>query len=219
MHGWTSYRPQECFSGGVLDAVISIKRLYLHLARPLLHFRVLVNLVSTSFPCRINRQWTMEISTLESPEPINNTSADMRTIIACSSPKDTASGLQLITLVHADQVDGRTILLHRFELRDLLWERSRSECMSDYTVRSVGAGSGKSVSHRWCRIGARLDRKIVSRPRRFAVVINRTIARAAISPRACRRELGNCHRAYFCYKTRGGTHIGPPTNNLSTGLH
>lgn len=199
--------------------MISIIRLYLHLIRPLLHFRVLVNLISTSFPCRMNRQWTMEISIPESPEPINNTGADMRTTIACSSPKDTASGLQLITLVHADQVDGRTILLHRFELRDPLWDGLRSECTSDYTVGGVGTGSGKSVSHRCCRVGARLDRKIVSRPRRFAVVINGTITRAAISPRACRRELGNCHRAYFCYKTRGGTHIGPPTNNLSTGLH
>lgn len=205
MHGLTSYRPQECFSGGELDAVISIKRLYLHLTRPLLHFRVLVNLVCTSFPCRIKRQWTMEISTLESPEPINNTGADMRTTIACSSPKDTASGLQLINLVHADQLDSRTILLHRFELRDLLWEGLWSECMSDYTVRGVGTGSGKSVSHRCCRVGARLDRRIVSRPRRFAVVNNGTIARAAISPRACRRELGNSQRAYFCYKTRGGT--------------
>lgn len=205
MRGLTSYRPQECFSGGELDAVISTKRLYLHLTRPLLHFRVLVNLVCTSFPCRIKRQWTKEILTLESPELIINTSADVRTTIACSSPRDIASGLQLINLVHADQVNGRTILLHRFELRDLLWEVLRSECMSDYTVRGVGTGSGKSVSHRCCRVGARLDRETVSRPRRFAVVINGTITRAVISPRACRSELKIRHRAYFCYKTCGGT--------------
>ncbi|THX73199.1 putative MFS myo-inositol transporter [Aureobasidium pullulans] len=166
---------EECFSGGELDAVISIKGLCLHLARPLLHFRVLVNLISTSFPCCIN------------------------------SPQDIASRLQLINLVHADQVDGRTILLHRFELRDPLREGSRSECTSDYTVGSVGTGSGKSVSHRCRRVGARLDRETVSRPRRFAVVINGTITRAVISPRACRSELKIRHRAYFCYKTCGGT--------------
>lgn len=205
MHGWTSYRPQECFSGGVLDAVISIKRLYLHLARPLLHFRVLVNLISTSFLCRINRQWTMEISTPESPELIINTNAEVRTTIACSGPQDIASGLQLINLVHADQLDNRTILLHRFELHDPLWEGSPSECTSDYTVGSVGTGSGKSVSHRCCRVGAGLDRETVSRARRSAVIINGTITRAAISSRACRRELRIRHRAYFCYKTRGGT--------------
>lgn len=104
------------------------------------------------------------ISTLESPEPINNTGADVRTTIAWFSPKDIASGLQLINLVHADQVDGRTILLHRFELRDPLREGLRSECMSDYLVRGVGTGSGKSVSHRCCRVGAKLDRETVSRP-------------------------------------------------------
>ncbi|KEQ87915.1 hypothetical protein M438DRAFT_134950 [Aureobasidium pullulans EXF-150] len=147
----------------------------------------------------------MGISTPESPKLIINTGADVRTTIACSSPRDIASGLQLINLVHADQVDGRTILLHRHELRGPFWVGLRSECTSDYTVGGVGTGSGKWVSHRCCGVGARLDRKIVSRPRRFAVVINGTITRAAISPRACRREFGNNHRAYFCYKTRGGT--------------
>lgn len=97
----------------------------------------------------------MGISTPESPEPIINTSADVRTTIACSSPQDIVSGLQLINLVHADQLDSRTILLHRFELRDLLWEGLRSEGMSDYTVGGVGTGSGKLVSHRWCRVDRR----------------------------------------------------------------
>lgn len=147
----------------------------------------------------------MEISIPGSPEPINNTSADVRTTIACSSPQDIASGLQLINLVHADQLDSRTILLHRFELHDLLREGLPSECTSDYTVGGVGTGSGKSVSHRCCRVGAKLDRETVSRPQRFAEVINGTIARAAISPRACRSELGSSHRAYSCYETRGGT--------------